>query len=179
MRTPAASALPAVRWRCDRNHVRISAKVMNAVTTIAVSCSGRVSGSGTFAPGAGRLLENKQVTTAEIVVELVVEAVGDDPPAVGRPGRVAAHLVRLVQEDLVDDAAPGMPGGQQRAGLDARIVRALVSEVAGHIAEGQRVDLCRAAAGQIQRLIEDGGQLPEHGLDVARIGERAVPALIC
>src|ERR1700730_13990297 len=98
----------------------------------------------------GSLLKNEQVTTAEIVVQLVIEAAGDDPPAVGRPGRVAAHPVRVVEEDLEDDASPRMPGGQQRACLDVRIVRALVGEITNHLPEGQRVDGLGTAAGQGQ-----------------------------
>ena len=63
-------------------------------------------------PGGHRSsLENEQLTTAEIVVELVIEAAGDHAPAVGRPRRVAAHPVRIVQEDLEDDASPRMRGG--------------------------------------------------------------------
>src|SRR6266487_886786 len=175
MRTPTASAFPAVRFRWAWNHRTIPAIVMTAVVTIAVSCSGKVSGSGTSTPGS---LEYEQVTTAEIVGELGIEVAGEDPPAVRGAGRVAAHLVRLIQEDLERDAPRLGPGGQQqRAGLDPRIVRALAGEVAHHVAEGERVDGLRAVAGQVQRLIEDRGQLPEHGLHVARIDERTALAL--
>src|SRR2546430_8434790 len=98
MRTPTASAFPAVRFRWAWNHRTIPAKVMTAVVTIAVSCSGKVSGSGTSTPGS---LEYEQVTTAEIVGELGIEVAGRGAPAPKGGRRGAAHPGRPL---------PGKPG---------------------------------------------------------------------